>query len=99
MAATDPAHIAPSVGEAPDLATLLQWVRAQLPSRAVLPPLQPTAPMRPAERATPPTRAGGPNDRRARRPYSAGPIPPPALVSDACDWHGPQGRPAGASYE
>src|SRR3546814_3494102 len=65
MAATDPAHIAPSVGEAPDLATLLQWVRAQLPSRAVLPPLQPTAPMRPAERATPTTSAGG--DRKSTR--------------------------------
>jgi hypothetical protein len=99
MAATDPAHIAPSVGEAPDLATLLQWVRAQLPSRAVLPPLQPTAPMRPAERATPTTRAGGPNDRRARRPSSAGPIQAPELVYETCDWQAPEGQLAEAIYE
>src|SRR3546814_5571290 len=99
MAATDPAHIAPSVGEAPALATLLQWVRAQLPSRAVLPPLQPTAPMRPAERATPTTRAGGPNDRRARRPSSAGPIQAPELVYETCDWQAPEGQLAEAIYE
>lgn len=95
----NPSTIAPSRGEAPDLATLLQWARADVPSRAApsLPP--PAAPALPAVRATLPAQVGGAHGEARRSPASASPSPAPELVYAICDWQAPEGQLAEAIYE
>ncbi|WP_432769514.1 MAG: DEAD/DEAH box helicase family protein [Sphingopyxis sp.] len=97
VAASDPSVIVPSLGEAGDVGTLLQWVRAFVPRRGAPQPALATIP--PVTVA--PSRAGdvAPNGAARPVPASATPSPAPELGYETCEWAAPEGQLAEAIYE
>ena len=95
--AADPSAIAPSHGEAADLATLLRWVRSAVPTRTA--PQPPPTPARSVAALTSPELSVRPSVAARQNILSASPAPAPELAYETCDWQSPEGQLAETIYE
>lgn len=94
--AADPSMLPASLGEAPDLATLLAWVTRHVPPRPAPPPPAPVAAM-PFIRVA--SASPAPVGSRAARPEKSGRVAAGELVYETIAWSPPVGQLGEAIYE
>ena len=93
--ASDPTQLPESAGLAPDTATLLEWVKAQVPPRGPTPPA-PTVALPIAAAAQPmPATPATPRSNDSAKPNE----PAPDLAYEVVDWTPPDGQLGDSIYE
>jgi predicted RNA methylase len=94
--AADPATLPASLGEAPDLATLLAWVTDHVPPRPAPPPVSPAAAEPVLRRASVPA---GPGRKTVAGRERSVRVASRELVYETIDWSPPEGQLGEAIYE